>query len=201
MDKLPFNDTGGKLFSLPDPDTVDPSIPVEAFLGRIASEAKEGDTVPWEVAACRLYFETGNMSEVARQFNTTPWEISKLSRTIWWQDEQTRLKRDAGTKLDAGFSTILDKGVNALLDRIEHGEITGANKDGTPRRTAMTSVALARVVHMAFMNRQLLRGEATSIPGDTDAMTKLAMKLRALGARDPTLLEQDMKEVPDAKHD
>lgn len=187
MKSLPFNAEGGRVHEVPE--GVDPSIPREVHLTRIASEAAEGDTVPWEIAACRMHFETGNMSAVARAFNTTTYEINKLSRMVWWQDEQGRLKREAGTKLDAGFSTILDSAVGALLDRVQNGEITGQNKDGTPRRTAMTSLSLARVVNMAFMNRQLLRGEATSIPGDTDAMSRLAQKLRALGAKDPTIID------------
>jgi hypothetical protein len=159
-------------------------------------EADGGDgRVPWEVAACHFYMNTGNMAATARRFNTTIYEVKKLMTAVWWQEECARIRSESKVKIDAGFTRLVEKGIAMLEDRLDNGEIAGmkTDKDGnvTIRRSAMRAIDIARITDMAFMKRQLVRNEPTVVAGDTQALTVLARKLRALGAKDPTLLEMN----------
>ena len=142
------------------------------------------ESVPWEIAACRRYCETGNMAGTAREFGKTIYELNKLSRTLWWQEEEVRYKKDSATMLDATYTRVLDAALIRLEDRIINGEVTGVNKDGSERRMPVTASVLTRVADSVFIKRQLLRNEPTTIPGDTDRMNILAEKLKALGRKD-----------------
>jgi hypothetical protein len=161
-----------------------------------ADEADGGDgRVPWEVAACHFYMNTGNMAATARRFNTTIYEVKKLMAQVWWQDECARVRSESKVKIDAGFTRLVEKGIALLEDRLDNGEITRIvmDKDGNPviKRAQMRAIDIARITDMAFMKRQLVRNEPTVVAGDTQALTVLARKLRALGAKDPTLLEMN----------
>jgi hypothetical protein len=153
------------------------------------------DDVPLEVLMCRAYCKCGSIAEVARAFGTSYYEVAKHSRTTWWADEEVRFKKDQASQLDAALTESLDAAVGALLDRITLGEIDGVNKDGSLRRKPMSASVLARVVDTTFRTRQLIRNQPTSIQGDTDKMGILANKLRALGAKDVTLLDGEVTDV------
>jgi hypothetical protein len=154
------------------------------------------ELVTLEIAICRRYCETGNMALCAREFGKTVYEINKMARQLWWQEEETRFKRDSATVLDSTYTRILDRSLLELEDRIIKGEVTGVNKDGSKRRMPITASVLTRVADSVFLKRQLLRNEPTSIPGDTDRMNLLANKLRALGAKDPSIIDGAVTEVP-----
>lgn len=144
------------------------------------------EIVSVEIAICRRYCETGNMALCAREFNRTVYELNKMSRTLWWQEEEVRFKKDSLTVLDATYTRLLDKALVVAIERIEQGEVVGVNKDGSYRRMPVTASVAIRIADSVFIKRQLLRNEPTTIPGDTDRMNILAEKLRALGKKDPT---------------
>lgn len=149
--------------------------------------------VPWEVAACHFFVNTGNIAATARKFQTTVYEIKKLMMTVWWQEEAARIRSESRVKIDAGFTRLVERGIQMLEDRLEHGEITKIkiDKDGNQVvfRSAIRSIDIARITDMAFMKRQLVRNEPTVVAGDTQALSILAQKLRALGSKDPNLLQ------------
>lgn len=152
--------------------------------------------IPWELQACHMYADTGNLAKVARHFKVTVYELNKLARTIQWQDEAVRYRKENAAKLDATYTRVLDTALLALEDRIVHGEVVGVAKDGTERRMPVTASVLTRVADSVFIKRQLLRNEPTAIAGDTDKMNILAQKLRALGAKDPSIIDGAISEVP-----
>lgn len=149
--------------------------------------------VAWEVAACHYYVNVGNIAATARRFNTTVYEIKKLMSTAWWQEECLRIKNDSRVKIDAGFTRIVEKGIALLEERLENGDILRVKEmpDGRKiiTRSAVKAVDIARITDMAFMKRQLVRNEPTVVAGDTQTLSILAQKLRALGKKDPTLLD------------
>lgn len=159
----------------------------------IFEEGEDDGAVTWEVAACHYYTNVGNIAATARRFQTTVYEIKKLMGTSWWQDLTVQIKRDAQVKIDAGFTRLIEKGMQKLEDRLDHGEIASikTEKDGstTIRRAPMRAIDIAKITDMAFMKRQLVRNEPTVIPGDTQALSILAQKLRALGKKDPSILD------------
>jgi hypothetical protein len=140
----------------------------------------------------------GNIAATARRFNTTVYEVKKLMGQPWWQEETARVKSENKVRLDAGFTRLVEKGISLLEDRLEHGEIVRIKEmpDGRKivTRSAVKAIDIARITDMAFMKRQLVRNEPTVVQGDTQALSLLARKLRALGAKDPTMLE-----APDAR--
>lgn len=142
------------------------------------------ELVSVEIAICRRYCETGNMALCAREFGKTVYELNKMSRSLWWQEEEVRFKKDSLTILDATYTRLLDKALMEAIDRVVEGEITGVNKDGSYRRVPVTASVAIRIADSVFIKRQLLRNEPTTIPGDTDRMNILAEKLRALGRKD-----------------
>jgi hypothetical protein len=159
---------------------------------------EESDNAPdgrvaWEVAACHYYVNVGNIAATARRFNTTVYEIKKLMGTTWWQEESGRIRADSRVKIDAGFTRIVEKGIALLEERLDNGDISRIKEmpDGRKiiTRTAVKAVDIAKITDMAFMKRQLVRNEPTVVAGDTQALSMLAQKLRALGRKDPTLLD------------
>jgi hypothetical protein len=162
--------------------------PLDEAHGTLAEDGR----VPWEVAACHFFVNTGNIAATARKFSTTVYGIKKLMMTVWWQEEASRIRSESRVKIDAGFTRLVEQGIQMLEDRLTHGEITKikTDKDGneTIFRSAPRMIDIARVTDMAFMKRQLVRNEPTVVAGDTQALTVLAQKLRALGSKDPALL-------------
>jgi hypothetical protein len=165
--------------------------PLDEAQNKVREEEDDG-RVPWEVAACHFYMNVGNIAATARRFHTTVYEIKKLMATVWWQEEASRIRTDSRVKIDAGFTKIVEESIQLLQDRLTHGEITRikTDKDGntTITRSAPRMIDIARVCDMAFMKRQLVRNEPTIVAGDTQALSILAQKLRALGSKDPSLL-------------
>jgi len=157
-----------------------------------ASGAPDG-RVPWEVAACHYWVNVGNIAATARRYQTTVYEIKKLMSQPWWQEEVNKVKSESRVKIDAGFTRIVEKSITLLEDRLENGEITSIKElpNGTKiiKRSAIRAVDIAKIMDTAFMKRQLVRNEPTVVAGDTQALSVLAQKLRALGRKDPALLD------------
>lgn len=162
--------------------TVVPDSPLEEADETIWSE--DGADVPWEVAACHWYADTGNMAGTARRFNTTVGQIKKLMSCLWWQEEVARLHRDQRQRVDASLTKMLDTSIDLIMDRLENGDL-----DEKGRRKPMRTRDIAACADFAFNKRQILRNQPTQIAGDTQSLSLLARKLEALGAGDPTLLE------------
>jgi hypothetical protein len=181
--------SGGRTVVKVDGDgSVVPATPLDE------SDDSAGEMVPWEVAACRYYATVGNIAATARRYHTTVYEIKKLMSTAWWQDESARIKKEALVLCDLGYTQLIDKSIEQLNDRLDHGEIESVkyDEDGnvvSVKRKPLTSFALTRINELAFVKRQLIRNEPTAIPGESGALTVLAQKLRALGAKDPTIVE------------
>lgn len=158
------------------------------------------EEVTWELAACRHYAETGSITETARHFHKTHYQIKKLMATAWWQDEVSRVRQEAVVKADAGYSKLLDLSIEQLLDRVVKGEITGVKENKVTgvveeKRVPLKVLDLVRINDLAFMKRALIRNEPTDIQGGTQSLTVLAQKLRALGAKDPSIIDLPMQEV------
>jgi hypothetical protein len=191
-----IEESPSEFFSTSEEDEVEdngPGRPSDA--GTVPPEGEEEEVVSWPIAACRMYCDKGNMAYVARHFGKTVYELNKLARTVLWQDEAIRYRKENAHALDATYTRVLDRALVELEDRIIQGEVVGVNKDGSKRRMPVTASVLTRVADSVFMKRQLLRNEPTAIAGDTDKMNILAQKLRALGAKDPTMIEM-ADEVP-----
>jgi hypothetical protein len=156
-------------------------------------DADEEGRVPWEVAACHFYCNVGNMAATARRFQTSIYVIKKLTQQAWWQELSTRIQSESKTSIDAGFTRLVEKGLRAMEDRLDNGEIEfvkeGPDGEKEVVRKPLRAIDIARITDMAFMKRQLIRNQPTDIPGATQAITMLATKLRALGRKDPSLLD------------
>jgi hypothetical protein len=149
--------------------------------------------------AVRLYVLHGTYTAVSRALLIPVAELTKWSRTVWWQDEVTLLRREEAAILDAKLTKLHGHTIEALLDRVENGERVWSAKLGAEVRAPMKSTDIAKVAHIVFTERQLLRNEPTAIAGDTGKVQVLADKLRALGAKDLAIIEmgdEDAEEAP-----
>jgi hypothetical protein len=140
--------------------------------------AKTNDIVPLE--AVRLYVLHGSLAEVSRQLDIPIQELTAASKTAWWQDEVTELRRARNAVLDAQLTKLHEMTIEQMIDRVEKGE-KYKDKKGVERRKPMTARDLAALGHTIFTERQLIRNEPTVVAGETARVTVLAEKLRALG--------------------
>src|SRR6266404_4807686 len=142
-----------------------------------------------EQQALALYIKHGTLAAVSRQMGVKYQELVKLSRTVWWNDEVARLRKDEAAQEMALSSRLVDRGLDMLLDRIENGDLI-ATRSGF-KREPLKATDIAKIVHTVFTERQLLRNEPTAIAGETGKVQVLATKLRALGAKDVMIIEED----------
>lgn len=143
-----------------------------------------------EIEAAVTFFRTGSLAAASRATGIALQDLRKLSRTLWWQTELVELRRDSMAQAEAAMTRLHDTTLDAMMDRVQLGELS-YDKKGEAVRKPMRSVDLARVAGVVFTQRQLLRNEPTTIPGDTDKLRSLADKLRALGAKDITVIDEE----------
>jgi len=168
---------------------------VEQPDGTFLYEEEDEPLVSWEMAACKVYADCGNVSATARQFGKPVYRVRKLLAEPWFQEELTKLKSEAVVKADCSLTRLFDTGMEVLQDRLLNGELSAPVGGKPGKRTPIRAADAARITDMAFMKRQLLRNNPTIIPGDTPTLTLLAQKLRALGAKDPSLLEAPAPDI------
>ncbi len=157
--------------------------------GTTADEVVVHETAhfPLELQATRIFVQTGSIAATAKQLGVPMAQIRAFSKTIWWQDEVAALQRDIAAQLDANLTRVLDFTLEALLDRVTNGDVVLVK--GAEKRVRMKAATLAQVASVVFDKRQLVRNMPTAIAGDTQKLNVLAQKLRALGAKDITILE------------
>lgn len=164
---------------------------------------EEGDLVgvestaialPMELQAVRLFVRTGTLAGAARELGIPLADVRRWSQSVWWQTEVAALQRESNSLADAMLTRIFDMGMDALIDRVTYGD-PKLTKAGLIRIPVKAEV-LTRIVDIAFTKRQLLRNQPTAIAGDTKRLNTLAQKLRALGAQDVTILEEEIFDGP-----
>lgn len=141
-----------------------------------------------EQQAMAIFIQEGTLTAVSKRLGIRYYEVQKLSRTLWWNEEVARIRRDIAAGEIAMQTRLVDRCLDLLMDRIEHGDLV-ATRTGF-KREPLKATDLARIAHTVFTERQLLRNEPTAIAGETGRVQVLATKLRALGAKDITILEE-----------
>lgn len=141
------------------------------------------DLVPLtpDLEAVRLYALTGSLAKVSRELGVPIYELTKLTKTQWWQDELAALRREESALTNATLTRVFDLTLAQIEDRLAHGDFT-LSQGGALRRVPVSASSLARLADMVFDKRQLVRNEPTVIAGDNDKLSRLADKLRRLGA-------------------
>lgn len=141
-----------------------------------------------EAQAIAIFVQEGTLTAVSRRLGIKYHEVQKLSRTLWWADEVSRLKKEQANAEISLQSRLVDKGLEMLMDRLDNGDLV-ATRSGF-KREPLKATDIARIVHTVFTERQLLRNEPTAIAGETGRVQVLAEKLRALGAKDITIIDE-----------
>jgi len=157
----------------------------------------EDRPIEWQVV--QAYVHTGSFAEVSRSLNIPISELKRMSRSVWWQEEVAAIRREAIAHQEALATRILDMTTESLIRALVEGErkVIGREKNGDPKvvMQPLKADTLVKISAEVFKQRQLLRNLPTAIAGDTNRINKLASKLRALGAQDPTLIEVEATEI------
>lgn len=135
-----------------------------------------------ELKALHMYSQSGSLAAVARSLSVPLYELQKLSRTDWWKQELAAIQREEAAVQNVKMSRILDKTLVEIEDRLENGD--QVLHQGRLVRTKVSSGNLAKLANVIFDKRQLLQGLPTQIDGTNDKLQMLADRLRALGLRD-----------------
>lgn len=166
-------------------------------------ETKDGfsvaqlDELPIELKTVRAFVQTGSLAAAAREVGLSVQQVRIYAQQVWWQQEVAALQRDSSARLDAELTTILDLTLGQLLQRLHTGDtIAIKTKKGVEtRQVPLKADTLTRIADVVFTKRQLLRNQPTAIAGDTKKLNTLAMKLRALGAKDASILDVEAKDA------
>jgi hypothetical protein len=164
---------------------------VDTAVGEMEPAPTQAEVVTQSIeqVALALYVQLGTLAAVSRETGIDYQELRKLARTLWWTEEVARMKKDQAAQEIALQSRLVDKGLGMLMDRLENGDLV-ATRSGF-KREPLKATDIAKIVHTVFTERQLLRNEPTAIAGETGRVQVLAHKLRALGAKDITIIDED----------
>lgn len=157
-----------------------------------------GDLAPIPfLEAVRRFAACGSLARVAEELSVPIYELKKLSRTEIWGRELAELQRAEAAQLNVTLTRLFDATLSGLSDRLENGDIQVIG--GITKRVPLSANTLARVAEVVFDKRQLVRQLPTSIiETDNRKLEGLAQRLRALGARDITLLDVDVESIEKA---
>jgi hypothetical protein len=156
-------------------------------------EGGERESIPL-IEAVRLFVHTGSLAEVARTLNVPIYDLKKVSRSETWARELAEMQRAEAAALNVKLTTLLNSTLDGLEDRLTNGDMQVVG--GVMRRVPLAASTLARVAEVVFDKRQLVRQLPTAIvEADNKKLEGLARQLRALGAKDVTLLEDEVEEV------
>lgn len=153
----------------------------------------ESRVVSVETAAAQAYVRLGSYAAVAREMGVPVSAVQKMARSLWWQDEVAAYQREQQAMLDANLTQLLGKTLEQIEERLTHGE-TRVTKDGDVYQVPVPASALASLANVIFNQRQIIRNQPTSIAGDTQKLQTLSEKLRMLGAKDITVIENGAKD-------
>jgi len=152
-----------------------------------------------QLEAVRAFVRTGSLAATSRELGIPMLDLTNWVKSVWWQEETTILIKQMKAAEEMVLTKILGTTAEAMLDRVINGEYVKHGKSGLPlvdketgvhMRMPLKAQDLARVSQVVFTQRQLLRNDPTTIPGDTDKMKTLAEKLKALGAKDISVIEE-----------
>lgn len=148
------------------------------------------------LTAVRLFAQHGTLAAVSRELNIPIYELKKLSRTDFWQREIAELQRAEAALLNVKLTKIFDQVLGSIEDRVLKGDFV-AGPGGNLRRVPLTAATLARIADSVFEKQRLVRDQPTAIiGGDNKKLATLASRLRALGAKDIDLLDEETSQIP-----
>jgi hypothetical protein len=112
--------------------------------------------------AATLYCVYGDMDEVSRLTDVPISFIRLWKQEPWWIEIQKQVYVEQNENLAARISTTLDKTLAQLTDRLEMGDVY-YDKAGIEKRKPVNTKVLAEVFTTLSHQRQVTRGEPTSI--------------------------------------
>ena len=115
-----------------------------------------------KVAAAQAYLITGT-SVQAQKYCGVKADIIRdwKSKSTWWADLFTTVKKQKNDELEASFTRILDTSLGQLEDRLEGGDYK-LQRDGSIIRIPMGGKEVAIVLAIMYDKRALLNGDVTS---------------------------------------
>lgn len=153
----------------------------------------EGEDISVEREAVRLFSLYGSLARVSRELNIDLYHLQKMARTQWWAEEYSQLQRLESAQKNAALTRVLDITLDKLEDRVQKGDLI--YKGGKLVRQPLTAAVLAKVADVVFDKRQLIRNQPTVILDGNSKLESLARKLRALGAKDPELMNLPVETI------
>lgn len=141
-----------------------------------------------QTAAAQAYVRLGSYAAVGRELGLPVSEVQRMARTMYWQDEVAAYQREQQAVLDARLTQLLGRTLEEVEDRLAYGDWR-MDKNGKEVRLPVTASTLASLANVIFNQRQIIRNQPTSIAGDTQKLQTLSEKLRMLGAKDITVIE------------
>jgi hypothetical protein len=144
-----------------------------------------------KVEAAALYCVLGDVATVAKKTHLTEKQIRAFKEEVWWAEIQKKIMVEQNEGLLAKVNSTIDDALLELADRIEHGDkkVIPAqdevlNKDGSVKypatkeitlRTPVKGRDLAQIFHALTHQRNLMRGEPTTITSASSTEQKLAL--------------------------
>ena len=145
--------------------------------------------------AVRLFAQCGSLAQVASELDIPIYPLKKLSRTEFWLRELAELQRAEAALLNVTLTQMLDRTLAEMGDRLDKGDFVYVG--GLLKRTPLSAATLARVADCVFEKQRLIRELPTSIVEvENSKLANLASRLRALGAKDITLLDLPAEPIP-----
>ncbi len=142
--------------------------------------------------ACAMYSVSGDIERVSRTCNIPVTQLRIWMQESWWSDIQRKIFIEQNNGLLGRINSVVDNTLSMLEDRVLNGDAIkigeAVDAEGavqvTYGRVPLKARDLAQIFHALTHQRNLMRGEATSIAGVStsteDRLTLLSKHFNAL---------------------
>jgi hypothetical protein len=127
--------------------------------------------------AVMLYITEGNMKKVETMTGIPYVTLNSWKEKEWWPAALQFCHKRKDKELELRFSRVIHDTVGEIHDRVINGDWKHDNRTGQKVRIPMSGKDLSVVMGVIHDKRQMIRGEATSITGQSASQTE---KLKAL---------------------
>lgn len=129
--------------------------------------------------AATIFAATGNCETVQELTGVPATTVRNWRKEEWFRDILREIRDENNDKIDAIFSQIVEKAAKDVLERLENGDHK-LTREGNIVRVPISAKDLSLVTAINVDKRQIIRGQPTSISGDSTKNLSVVEKLERL---------------------
>jgi hypothetical protein len=150
----------------------------ETLSGRRAADLTEAE----KLDLAKLYFLTGNLSEIARTKGIFYTDLLEIAREGLFAEEMNNLEREANAQMKVRFRSLMASTLTAIEERLQNGDYKMVAKTGQIKRIPVSARDLTTIASTVFDKKKIIEDTEKGF-GSTEAkkLLSIADALRKIG--------------------